>query len=357
MKSGYVVKTLTGPKRYVADLRAVLAQGIELRKIPNEVEIFTSVYAFGPELESILTANNGRVAGLGTYPVAVPWLTWDIDAADELSGVAQARELILFLRETYGIIRAIQVNLSGSRGVHVRMLLPDVVIGLDARNSVAARFYCEAAAKKAGVDCDGAIYTANHVIRLPNSLNAKKGRFAVPLTVDELFGLSPKEVTGRAVQQIKGMAVDWSNDWDANNDRKFQGDWSQAIEASGQRVVEAKSYITTERTRLPHQIEKWVAEGLPRDDGRKRALFRCGAAMGELLGPGKQAETGIVAILLPLARKCGLDDRTAIKQIVDGIKHGSRDTLDTLESVPTPDWVADQQPVYSPDSTAYQQSY
>jgi len=356
MKSGYVVKTLTGPKRYVADLKAVLAQGIELRKIPNEVEIFTSVYAFGPELESILTANNGRVAGLGTYPVAVPWLTWDIDAADELSGVAQARELILFLRETYGIYRALQVNLSGSRGVHVRMLLPGAV-GLDARNSVAARFYCEAAAKKAGVDCDGAIYTANHVIRLPNSLNAKKGRFAVPLTVDELFGLSPKEVTGRAVQQIKGMAVDWSNDWDANNDRKFQADWSQAIEASGRRVVEAKSYITTERTRLPFQIEKWMAEGLPRDDGRKRALFRCGAAMGELLGPSKQAETGIVAILLPLARKCGLDDRTAIKQIVDGIKHGSRDTLDTLESVPTPDWVADQQPVYSPDSTAYLQSY
>lgn len=353
MKSGFVVKKLTGPKRYVADLKAVLAQGIEGR-VPDDVELFTSVYAFGPELEKTLTDTQGSVAGFGVHPVAVPWLTWDIDAADELSGVAQARELILFLRETYRIYRALQVNLSGSRGVHVRMLLPDSV-GLDARNSVAARFYCEAAAKKAGVDCDGAIYTANHVIRLPNSLNAKKGRFAVPLTVDELFTLPPQDVAGRAVQQVKGLAVDWSNDWDANNDRKFQADWSQAIEASGRRVVEAKSYITTERTRLPFQIEKWVAEGLPRDDGRKRALFRCGAAMGELLGPGKQAETGIVAILLPLARKCGLDDRTAIKQIVDGIKHGSRDTLDPLEALPTPDWVADQQPVYSPDSTAYQQ--
>ena len=355
MKSGYVVKTLTGPKRYVADLRAVLAQGIEGR-VPDDVELFTSVYAFGPELEKSLTDTQGSVAGFRAHPVAVPWLTWDIDAADELSGVAQARELILFLRETYGIYRALQVNLSGSRGVHVRMLLPGAV-ELDARNSVAARFYCEAAAKKAGVDCDGAIYTANHIIRLPNSLNAKKGRFAVPLTVDELFTLPPQDVAGRAVQQFKGRADEWSLDWDASNNKKFQGDWSQAIEASGRRVVEAKSYITTERTRLPFQIEKWVAEGLPRDDGRKRALFRCGAAMGELLGRGKQAETGIVAILLPLARKCGLDDRTAIKQIVDGIKHGSRDTLDTLESVPTPDWVADQQPVYSPDSTAYQQSY
>jgi len=355
MRSGFVVKKLTGPKRYVADLKAVLAQGIEGR-VPDDVELFTSVYAFGPELEKTLTDTQGSVAGFGDHPVAVPWLTWDIDAADELSGVAQARELILFLRETYRIYRALQVNLSGSRGVHVRMLLPDSV-GLDARNSVAARFYCEAAAKKAGVDCDGAIYTANHVIRLPNSLNAKKGRFAVPLTVDELFTLPPQDVAGRAVQQVKGRADEWSLDWDASNNKKFQGDWSQAIEASGRRVVEAKSYITTERTRLPFQIEKWVAEGLPRDDGRKRALFRCGAAMGELLGPGKQAETGIVAILLPLARKCGLDDRTAIKQIVDGIKHGSRDTLDPLEALPTPDWVADQQPVYSPDSTAYQQSY
>ena len=355
MKSGYVVKTLTGPKRYVADLRAVLAQGIEGR-VPDDVELFTSVYAFGPELEKTLTDTQGSVAGFRAHPVAVPWLTWDIDAADELSGVAQARELILFLRETYGIYRALQVNLSGSRGVHVRMLLPGAV-GLDARNSVAARFYCEAAAKRAGVGCDGAIYTANHVIRLPNSLNAKKGRFAVPLTVDELFTLPPQDVAGRAVQQVKGRADEWSLDWDASNNKKFQGDWSQAIEASGRRVVEAKSYITTERTRLPFQIEKWVAEGLPRDDGRKRALFRCGAAMGELLGPGKQAETGIVAILLPLARKCGLDDRTAIKQIVDGIKHGSRETLDPLEALPTPDWVADQQPVYSPDSTAYQQSY
>ena len=355
MKSGFVVKKLTGPKRYVADLKAVLAQGIEGR-VPDDVELFTSVYAFGPELEKTLTDTQGSVAGFGAHPVAVPWLTWDIDAADELSGVAQARELILFLRETYRIYRALQVNLSGSRGVHVRMLLPDSV-GLDVRNSVAARFYCEAAAKKAGVDCDGAIYTANHIIRLPNSLNAKKGRFAVPLTVDELFTLPPQDVAGRAVQQVKGRADEWSLDWDASNNKKFQGDWSQAIEASGRRVVEAKSYITTERTRLPFQIEKWVAEGLPRDDGRKRALFRCGAAMGELLGPGKQAETGIVAILLPLARKCGLDDRTAIKQIVDGIKHGSRDTLDPLEALPTPDWVADQQPVYSPDSTAYQQSY
>ena len=355
MKSGFVVKKLTGPKRYVADLKAVLAQGIEGR-VPDDVELFTSVYAFGPELEKTLTDTQGSVAGFGAHPVAVPWLTWDIDAADELSGVAQARELILFLRETYRIYRALQVNLSGSRGVHVRMLLPDSV-GLDARNSVAARFYCEAAAKKAGVDCDGAIYTANHVIRLPNSLNAKKGRFAVPLTVEELFTLPPHDVAGRAIQQVKGRADEWSLDWDASNNKKFQGDWSQAIEASGRRVVEAKSYITTERTRLPFQIEKWVAEGLPRDDGRKRALFRCGAAMGELLGPGKQAETGIVAILLPLARKCGLDDRTAIKQIVDGIKHGSRDTLDPLEALPTPDWVADQQPVYSPDSTAYQQSY
>lgn len=222
---------------------------------------------------------------------------------------------------------------------------------------MAARIFCEEAAKRAGVGCDGAIYTANHIIRLPNSLNAKKGRYAVPLKLKELFELPPQEVAKLAVQQVKGRADDWSHDWDAINDKKFQADWSQAIEASGRRVVEAKSYIATERTRLPYQIEKWLVEGLPRDDGRKMALFRCGAAMGELLGPGKQAETGIVAILLPLARKCGLDDRTAIKQIVDGAKHGSRETLDPLEAVPTPLWVADQQPVSCMDSTAYHQSY
>lgn len=337
MNSGFVVKTLTGPKRYVADLRAVLAQGIEGR-LPDDVELFTSVYAFGPELEKMLSDSHGSVAGLGTYPVAVPWLTWDIDAADEPSGVAQARELILFLRETYGIERALQVNLSGSRGLHVRMLLPIVVASM-ARNSVAARIFCEEAAKRAGVGCDGAIYTANHIIRLPNSLNAKKGRYAVPLTLKELFELPPQEVAKLAVQQVKGRADDWSHDWGAINDKKFQADWSQAIEASERRVVEAKSYMKTERTRLPYQFEKWLVEGLPRDDGRKRALFRFGAALGELLGPGKQAETGIVAILLPLARKCGLDDRTAIKQIVDGAKHGSRETLDPLEAVPTPLWV------------------
>lgn len=341
--AGFFVKTLYGPKQFVADTQKLLNQATGGR-IPNDVDLYCNVFEFGPDLETVLQTTGGSLAGMGNHPVGVRWLTWDIDANDVESAVAQARELYLAMNEIYGVQHAVAFNLSGSRGVHVRLMLPEP-IGPSDIVPTAARVFCESLAKRAGITSDVAIYTPTHVIRLPNSLNQKSGRFAAPVRLGELMEFAPKAVAGLAACQRPMTGHGWENDWPPHGVRQFQMDWQQATEMARHRKVERVAYESSPRHGLPLEIERWFTGGFPKSDGRKIALFRAAAALGELFGPGPQAEQGILAILQPIGRSIGLADGMATKQITDGIRRGTRGVPDEYANLPAPECLTDQTPV------------
>ena len=66
-------------------------------------------------------------------------------------------------------------------------------------------------------------------------------------------------------------------------------------------------------------VEDVLAKGLG-SDGRKMKLLQAAANMGEL----QTKEALIHAVLTPIARHAGLDDRTLTKQITDGVRMGTR---------------------------------
>jgi len=171
-------------------------------------ELYTSVHAFKLEpLKAFMDANGGSAKDLqySGVPHAVPWFLWDIDHKKDADGnalapekaaelaLADAEKLIRFLMAKFGLDASddvFRLNLSGSKGCHVRLwnpLLNPVDIEFSADAAMRHKAIAKDLAGQAGVKCDDSPYCIGNLIRLPNSRHPATGRHAVPVNVADLL--------------------------------------------------------------------------------------------------------------------------------------------------------------------------
>ena len=171
-------------------------------------ELYTSVHAFPLEpLKAFMDANPGSLEGLQNsgVPHAVPWFLWDIDHKKDANGnkltpdkaaelsLADAEKLVRFLMAKFGLDTSddvFRLNLSGSKGCHVRLWNPlfnpaDIEFSADA--AMRHKTIAKDLAQQAGVKCDDAPYSIGNLIRLPNSRHSETGRHAVPIAAGDLL--------------------------------------------------------------------------------------------------------------------------------------------------------------------------
>jgi len=321
MNAGFLALTKYGTRQIVPNVLEALTKS-RGRSMSSDKPYYLSSFAFDlTHLAAWQKANGGSLAGMAGSVACRPlWITWDLDAG-RAESIHHARRLVDVLTERYGP-GCVMVNLSGSKGVHVRLRLPDGIEG-GKRVPAVTRRLAEAVAKRAGVPVDGSIYDINRIIRLANVRHESSGLYAVPVTVGELQLESPDELWARATRQ-RFMQMDW-----LPASGSILADWQSACEREAASTVKPRANPSEPRARLNMAVERMLADGPP-SDGRKMLFHEAAANMAEIAGPSTNAHRLIAAILLPIARKAGLSDKVARHQIEYGIKTGTRGVgLDT----------------------------
>ena len=167
-------------------------------------ELYTSVHAFERvAIQTFQDAQGGRLAGLQSsgIPHCAPWLVWDIDDKESpVRAVKSAEKLVRHLILTFGLDDqddVIRINISGSKGVHVRLWNPEfdpVDIQFSTDTHRRHKSFAMTLAAEAGVVCDESIYSVGNLIRVPNSRHPKTQRHAVPVPIDSLLNHDPEAV-------------------------------------------------------------------------------------------------------------------------------------------------------------------
>jgi hypothetical protein len=310
MNAGFLCLTKHGERQIIPNALEALGKARGRSMLPDK-HYYLSAYTFDlTHLDAWKRTHDGSLAGMaGNVDCRPLWITWDIDLGRSES-IIHARKLVDVLTERYSA-GCVMVNLSGSKGVHIRLRLGGPEGGK--RLPAITKRFAEAVGRLAGVPIDSSIYDISRIIRLPNVLHESSGLYAIPITVGELQLESPDELWAKATRQ-RFMPMDW---WPASG--SILADWQGAVDADAATVAKPRANSSEPRVRLNMAVEDVLAKGLG-TDGRKLKLFRSAANMGEL----PTRESLIHAVLLPIARHAGLDDRTALKQITDGIKTGTR---------------------------------
>ena len=194
----YVLGAPTSPRALVrhADLLNAYADGA-MRETRREA--YLSHFVFGPEMQRHYAANRQSVAGFAG-PCCCRWLVLDIDRADLVEALADARRLVRAVYERYPEMDGdVAVYFSGGKGFHVLIELahnPPPAVGFQH----VARTFAETLAARAGVKIDTAIYDMNHIIRLPNTQHPRTGLFKRRIDSEALFA------PGRAAHPRTGEA-------------------------------------------------------------------------------------------------------------------------------------------------------
>jgi hypothetical protein len=172
----------------------------------GERECYRSVYLFTKEFDDYTAANlvpnrndDGRHPSVSGYagPVLARCLHYDIDATDPDVALTRARRIVRRLIYDFDVPpEAIRGYFSGSKGFHVE--IPAPLFGSpDPGEDVPDRMERFAASliEDLEITIDTSVYERLRLWREPNTINAKSGRFKVPLTVEELLTLTIGEIT------------------------------------------------------------------------------------------------------------------------------------------------------------------
>ncbi len=310
MNAGFLCLTKHGERQVIPNAMEALAKS-RGRSMSDDKAYYLSAFAFDLlALNAWKKTHDGSLAGMsGNVDCRPLWITWDIDTG-QTESIQHARRLVDVLTQRYGA-GAVMVNLSGSKGVHIRLRLGGVEGGK--RLPAVTKRFAEAVGRLAEVPIDSAIYDISRIIRLPNVRHESSGLYAIPITLGELQLEPPDELWAKATRQ-RFMPMDW---WPAGG--SILDDWRGAVEREAATVTVSRANPSEPRARLNMAVEDVLAKGLG-SDGRKMKLLQAAANMGEL--PTKEAL--IHAVLTPIARHAGLDDRTLTKQITDGVRMGAR---------------------------------
>ena len=286
-------------------------------------EAYLSHYQFGPEMESHYKRNGGSVAGFNG-PCRADWLLWDIDRADLAAALADARRLVMFLRQRYDT-DDVPVYFSGGKGFHVLVELahnppPSVTF------PAVARTFAENIARAAGVAIDPAIYDRNHIIRLPNTRHPKTGLFKRRIDADDLYQLDIDGIRRHAAHPA-GDGLPTLRACPA----RLAADWA-AAEAVAGRAAQARTERRAEfepDARAPRYLIEFLRFGVPVGE-RHMMLFRTAAWLTEQGAP----PSFVHALLTEPGCDVGLMPKDVERQIRCGIKHAQRQRAVT-DSMPS----------------------
>jgi len=296
--------------------------------LEDEREAYLSHFAFGVEMKAHYAANRNSVAGFAG-PCWCRWLVLDIDRANLVEALTDARRLVTFLQQRYGT-EDVPIWFSGGKGFHVVVELahnPPPAVGFQHT----ARTLAEALAAHAGVKIDTAIYDVNHIVRLPNTKHPRTGLFKRRIDADALFRLDidrirdmAKHPAGDGIPTVRGSVPQLETDWHEAG--------REAARTTVARAVTRRDFGTDPRA--PRYLVDFFRFGV--DEGeRHQTLFRCAAWLIEQGAPPSLCS----ALLTEAGCDVGLTPKDVERQIRCGIEHARRQRGVTAD--PRPDPVAD----------------
>jgi len=317
----------TSPRALVrhADLLTAYADGA----IEDEREAYLSHFAFGSEMQSHYAANRQSVAGFAG-PCWCRWLILDIDRADLVEALADARRLVSFIQQRYPETDGnVPVYFSGNKGFHVLVELannPPPAVGFQH----IAKTLAEAIAARAGVRIDSNIFDANHIIRLPNTRHPKTGLFKRRIDADALFQLDIDGIRKHATHPC-GDGIPIAR----TASEQLETDWHEAEQVTG-RTTEARTearrdFGNSADARAPRFLVDFLRFGTEEGE-RSQTLFRCAAWLSEQGSPSSL----VSALLTEPGQDVGLMPKDVARQIACGIAHARRQRGTTTQPHPDP---------------------
>ena len=156
-----------------------------------ESEAYLSAFCFGADFKE-RADQWGRLAVRGFDGVCWScWLWFDIDREDIGQALNDARRLVAFIAERYGLDGdELLLFFSGSKGFHAglptSLWMPSPAVTFH----TTTRRLAEALAERAGVVIDRGVYDKVRAFRAPNSRHPKTGLHKRRLSFAELIGLS-----------------------------------------------------------------------------------------------------------------------------------------------------------------------
>lgn len=281
--------------------------------IEDEREAYLSHFAFGPEMQVHYWANRNSVAGFAG-PCGARWLVLDIDRADLVEALADARRLVQAIHQRYPEMEGdVPIYFSGGKGFHVLVELvhkPPPAVGFQH----VCRTFAEALAARAGVRIDTAIYDVNHLVRLPNTRHPRTGLFKRRIDAETLFMLDLSGIlelanhsSGDGIPVVSLPVANLAADWhEAERDTAHKAD----ARAAGRRD------FGNVDARAPRYLVDFLRFGV--DEGERRpTLFRCAAWLTEQGAPPSLCS----ALLTEPGRDVGLTPKDVERQIACGIEH------------------------------------
>ena len=308
----FVLGAYTAPRALVrhGDLLAAYADAA----LEDEREAYLSHFVFGAEMPAHYAANRNSVAGF-VGPCGCRWLVLDIDRADLVDALADARTLVAALYQRYPeTVGDVPVYFSGGKGFHVLVELahnPPPAVGFQHT----ARAFAESLADRAEVKIDTSVYDIAHIIRLPNTRHPKTGLFKRRVAAEALFQMSvtgilehAKHPAGDGIPTARTPPAHLADDW-------------RAAEAATARATEARDARrevnnATPDERAPRYFLDLLRFGVGEGE-RHQTVFRCAAWLTEQGAPPSL----VAALLTEPGRDVGLTPKDVDRQIACGIEH------------------------------------
>lgn len=264
-------------------------------------QAYLSAFRFSQEFREYLAVNDSTKGYNG--PCWSPWLWFDIDNAIPGIALDNARRLVEFLADRYGIADDLLVWFSGGKGYHIGLptsLWEPEPSPLFAKT---CRHFAESVSGLCGVVIDSSIYDCVRLFRAPNSRHAKTGLFKRHLTLDELFLL---DLPG--IQQLAAEPKPFEIPAAPSIDELAVADWQIASVAAAATNVVRQMGTTPDR--LNRSTRDFLRDGAVVGD-RHRLLYSAARNLGEF---GCSLELAL-ALLEPAARESGLPPTDIRRQI------------------------------------------
>lgn len=275
-----------------------------------------SAYRFGEGFADYLS-QHGTVKGFDGA-VWTPWLWFDVDAQNLRAAICDTTKLIATIEARYKVpCGSLPVWFSGSKGFHVAV--PLTLHGSPEPSSGFHRTLKALAiqlAEEASVSVDTAIYDKVRLLRAPNSLHEKSGKYKVPVSVEELQG--PLE----AILAKASTPVPFGMPQGPPAVTEAVRDWERATAVG----VQSKRPAAPTGRLNRHTVELIRGKVPPQGD-RHRLLFSAAADLAEKGTP----EHVVFELLTEPGLDSGLPPSEVRRQISCGFAHGRRGLGATVE--------------------------
>jgi hypothetical protein len=313
---GFRVVGDTSKRRRIVDAAAALAGYASCDpKAEVDREGYLSAFCFGDDFRRHLT-DTGSTRGFDGICWS-PFIHFDIDRADPVQALNDARGLALAILQRYNLDDDdLLLFFSGSKGYHVD--LP--AFWRPAPSATfhrAARRFAELLAADAGLSIDSGVYDKVRCFRAPNSRHPKTGLHKHRLSLDELLHLSPD---GIRVLATKAAPFDLPA-VPATKERAAQ-EWDQCVrlvDAEAEAKSHHRAAVMDGTARLNRATLDFIRDGADTGD-RHRLLFSAAANLAEFGCPRALAH----ALLTEAALDSGLPPKEAHRQIECGLAHTQR---------------------------------